>query len=161
MLVQSFQGAIRVFPDWPSGTDAKFANLAAYGGFLVASEMSQNAIPYVAITSQNGGTLTVANPWPQGQLVDNRNGSSAPALSGSMLTMQTSPCDVVVLAPAGTSYQRLERPRAVGEHAHDADITVRRGRPRARGDILCVGCRAHERAAAVIPLDRRVATGIG
>jgi hypothetical protein len=104
MLVQSFQGVIRVFPDWPSGTDAKFANLAAYGGFLVASERSQGAIPYVTITSQNGGTLTVANPWPQGQLAVYRNGSSAPAPSGNTLTMQTAPCDVIVLAPAGTSY---------------------------------------------------------
>ena len=32
------------------------------------------------------------------------NGSSMPAPTGSMLTISTSPCDTIVLAPAGTSY---------------------------------------------------------
>jgi hypothetical protein len=29
----------------------------------VASAMKQNAVLYVAITSENGGPFTLANPW--------------------------------------------------------------------------------------------------
>ena len=104
MLLQSFQGTIRVFPDWPSGTDAKFANLRAYGGFLVASQTSNNAVQYVAITSQIGGALTLVNPWGQAEVAVYENGASAPPMSGANITVQTNACDVIVLAPSGASY---------------------------------------------------------
>jgi alpha-L-fucosidase 2 len=104
MLLQSFQGTIRVFPDWPSGTDAKFANLRAYGGFLVASQTSNNAAQYVAITSQMGGPFTLVNPWGQAEVAVYENGASAPSMSGVNITVQTNACDVIVLAPGGTSY---------------------------------------------------------
>jgi hypothetical protein len=104
MLVQSFQGTIRVFADWPSASNAKFAGLRAYGGFLVASQMTSGTVPYVAITSEMGGSFTVMNPWAQGQVAVYRNGQDAPSLSGSALTVQTCPGEVVILAPSGTSY---------------------------------------------------------
>ena len=84
--------------------DAKFANLGAYGGFLVASQMASGSVQYVTITSQMGGALTLANPWGTGQVAVYRNGESAPSVSGAAIMQQTSACDVIVLAPAGTSY---------------------------------------------------------
>ena len=107
MLLQSFQGVIRVFADWPSMSDAKFAGLRVYGGFLVASRMTSGTVPYVMITSEMGGTFTLASPWGQGQLAVYRNGQNAPSRSGSTLTVQTCPGDVVVLAPSGTSYDSV------------------------------------------------------
>ena len=104
MLLQSFQGTIRVFANWPPGSDAKFASLRAYGGFLVASQMTMGSVPYVAVTSEMGNAFTLSNPWPQGQVAVYRNGTSMPAVSGTALTLQTCPGDVVVLAPSGTSY---------------------------------------------------------
>jgi hypothetical protein len=104
MLLQSFQGTIRVFPDWPTGTAAKFANLRAYGGFLVASETSAGNVAYVTITSEMSNTFTLSNPWGQGQVAVYRNGASAPLLVGGILKLQTCPGEVVVLAPVGTSY---------------------------------------------------------
>ncbi len=107
MLLQSFQGTIRVFPDWPSASNAQFANLRAYGGFLVASQMSGGAVPYVAITSEMGNSFTLANPWGQGQVAVYLNAKSAPAMSGSTLSLQTCPGEIVILAPSGTSYASI------------------------------------------------------
>jgi hypothetical protein len=104
MMLQSFQGTLRLFPNWPSGTDAKFANLRAYGGYLVASQMRMGTVPYVAVTSEMGNAFTLSNPWGSGQVAVYRNGTSAPAMSGSTLTIQTCPGEIVVLAPSGTSY---------------------------------------------------------
>jgi hypothetical protein len=108
MLVQSFQGVIRVFPNWPSGSDAKFANLRAYGGFLVAAEKSNGMVQYVAITSEQGKTFTLANPWGQAPLAVYRSGASVPSVSGStVMVPATCPGDVIVLAPMGTSYASI------------------------------------------------------
>jgi len=104
MMLQSFQGILRVFPNWPSGSDAKFANLRSYGGFLVASRTTMGTVPYVAVTSEMGNAFTFANPWGAGQVAVYRNGTSAAAMSGSTLTLQTCPGEIVVLAPNGTSY---------------------------------------------------------
>jgi hypothetical protein len=104
MLLQSFQGTMRLFADWASGMDAKFANLRAYGGFLVASQMSPGNVPYVAITSELGNAFTLLNPWGGGQVAGYRNGASASETSESTLTLQTCPGEMVVLAPSGTSY---------------------------------------------------------
>lgn len=107
MLLQSFQGVIRVFADWPKAADARFGNLRAYGGFLVASGTLNGAVQYVAVTSERGGAFTLANPWSasaQASLAVYRNGTTAPAISGAMITEQTCAGDVFVFAPAGTSY---------------------------------------------------------
>jgi alpha-L-fucosidase 2 len=66
MLLQSFQNDIKVFPDWPSDTNAKFGDLPAYGDHLVSSSIENNAVQYVRAISQVGGTLTLTNPWPAG-----------------------------------------------------------------------------------------------
>jgi hypothetical protein len=107
MLLQSFQGTIRVFPDWPSSDNARFANLRAYGGFLVASGLASGSVEYVAVTSEMGNSFTLTNPWGQAQVAVYRNGKSAPALSGSTLTVSTCPGDVIILAPSGTSYSSI------------------------------------------------------
>jgi alpha-L-fucosidase 2 len=107
MMLQSFQGVVRVFPDWPSGSDAKFANLRAYGGFLVSSGMSGNAVQYVQIVSEYGGAVTLVNPWQGQTLSVFRNGPSATTVSGASLTIQTCPNDVILVAPEGTSYASI------------------------------------------------------
>ena len=49
MMLQSFQGNIIVFPDWPSNTNAHFGDNLAYGNFLVSSAIDNNAVLYVRI----------------------------------------------------------------------------------------------------------------
>ena len=64
MLMQHEDGVLRIFPDWPKDKDAMFKRLLAKGAFVVSSEMKDGAIPYVDITSEKGGELTIASPWP-------------------------------------------------------------------------------------------------
>ena len=51
-----------------------------------------------------GGAFTLVNPWGEGQVAVYRNGTSAPAPSGSPLTFQTCPGEIIILAPSGSSY---------------------------------------------------------
>ena len=44
MLLQSYQGVLRLFPDWPKDRDARFGQLRAYGAFLVSSELTGGAV---------------------------------------------------------------------------------------------------------------------
>jgi hypothetical protein len=77
MLVQSFQNDVRVFANWPSGTNAKFGDHMAYGGFLVSSDLENNAVQYLRAVSQQGRPLTFTNPWPGQSLALYRNGNAA------------------------------------------------------------------------------------
>ena len=104
MLLQSFQHDIKVFADWPAGSDAKFGDLLADGDFLVSSSMADNSVQYVRAVSRKGGGLTVTNPWPGSAVQVYRNGSDAGTVSGSRITLATAVNETVTLARPGTSY---------------------------------------------------------
>jgi alpha-L-fucosidase 2 len=107
MLLQSFQNDIRVFPDWPSGTNAKFGDLLGYGNFLISSSESGNTAQYIQAVSQNGGNFTFTNPWSGGVEVY-RNGTDTGTVSGSKITITTSAGDTLDLAPAGTALATIQ-----------------------------------------------------
>jgi alpha-L-fucosidase 2 len=109
MLLQSFQNDVKVFPDWPAATNAKFGDLLAYGDFLVSSSKSGNAVQYIRAVSQHGGNLTLTNPWA-GSVEVYRNGTDTGTVSGSgsKLTIATSPGDTLDLAPAGTALATVQ-----------------------------------------------------
>ena len=81
MMLQSFQGVLRVFADWPNGSDAKFGSLRAYGAFLVPSAIQSNVIQYVGVNVGN--------------------------LSGTSVTIQSCTNDNIIVAPEGTSYPSI------------------------------------------------------
>ena len=93
--------------NWPSGSDAKFGNLRAYGAFLVSSEIQGNAIPYVRVVSENGGPFTLSNPWPGKSMVVYRNGVGVGTLSGTTATIDGCANDSIFVAPDGTSYASI------------------------------------------------------
>jgi hypothetical protein len=64
LLLQSAGDVIRVFPAWPPGSDGKFSRLLAQGGFEVSAERVSDVIQNVTIKSTVGGSVTIANPWP-------------------------------------------------------------------------------------------------
>lgn len=103
MMMQSFQGHIIVFPNWPSGTNAHFGDNLAYGNFLVSSAIDNNSVLYVRIISQAGNTVSITNPWPGTTPQFYRNGTNEGTLSGTTLSITTSTNDVLLLAPDGTS----------------------------------------------------------
>jgi hypothetical protein len=64
LLMQSWDGVIRIFPGFPSGMDASFTDLRAVGAFLVSASRSGGVVGEVSITSLRGGTCVMENPWP-------------------------------------------------------------------------------------------------
>jgi len=103
MMMQSFQGNIILFPDWPSNTNAHFGDNLAYGNFLVSSAIYNNAVLYARIISQAGQTVSITNPWPGQSAQFYRNGTNEGTLSGATFSITTSTNDVILLAPSGTS----------------------------------------------------------
>ncbi len=64
MLLQSYQGNIRVFANWPKTEDASFGDLLACGDFEVSSALHGGKVMFVQVTSKRGGDARVVNPWP-------------------------------------------------------------------------------------------------
>ena len=108
LLLQSFQGKVHVFANWPPGADARFGDLRAFGAFLVSSDVRHDAVQYVRIVSERGLPLALVNPWPSSTLLRLwRNGKDAGPLSGPELSITTSPGEVLHVAPDGTSYAAI------------------------------------------------------
>ena len=63
LLVQSVGDVIRIFPAWPTGTDAHFTDLLAQGGFAVSAEQVGGTISNVKIRSTVGRTAKLLSPW--------------------------------------------------------------------------------------------------
>jgi hypothetical protein len=104
MLLQSYNGKIRVFPATPERWPARFI-LRAAGSYLVASEhRGREGIPYVVIQPIGGEprTCSVVIPWPQGaDLVEGKQRSS-PAIEQGDVSFPVKPGVVYVLLPKGS-----------------------------------------------------------
>lgn len=68
MVLQSFEGIVRIFPDWDRHTDCKFRTLRTDGAFLVSSEIKDGQIKYVEIKSEAGETLKLQNPFKKAKI---------------------------------------------------------------------------------------------
>jgi hypothetical protein len=104
MLLQSFQGKLRVFADWPATADARFGNLRAWGGFLVSSRRTAGSVLYVTVASEFGKPAVLVNPWPGMTVRLYRDGADAGTASGAELQLPTKRGEVLALAPDGKSY---------------------------------------------------------
>ncbi|HXK19148.1 MAG TPA: hypothetical protein VNG33_15150, partial [Polyangiaceae bacterium] len=109
MLLQSFQGKVRVFANWPADADARFGDLRAFGAFLVSSDVRAGAVQYIRVVSERGLPLTLVNPWPAATALRLwRDGKEAEALAGPELSITTSLGEVLHIAPDGISYRSLQ-----------------------------------------------------
>ena len=63
MMLQSWDGAIRLFPWWPRRIDAAFRSWRAQGAFLVSAEWKGARIGRVEIVSQKGEPCLVHGDW--------------------------------------------------------------------------------------------------
>ena len=88
MLLQSFEGTVRVFPNW-TGADASFETLRADGAFLVSSSMKGGKVEKVEILSEQGRILMLENPWPGEKVMVSRNGRRARTYNGDVLKIRT------------------------------------------------------------------------
>ena len=90
MLLQSYEGILRIFPNWIQNKNASFHNLRAYGAFLVSSSLKNGRVEVVELTSEKGKTCTMENPWPTEDVTLWRNGKKAETLTGKYITFSTS-----------------------------------------------------------------------
>jgi alpha-L-fucosidase 2 len=107
MLLQSFESKLRVFPNWPAATEARFGDLRAYGALLVSSDVRKAGVSYVRIVSEKGRPCTLVNPWAGKTVRVYRNGVDAGTLTGANLAITTAEGEVIHLAPDGTTLQAI------------------------------------------------------
>jgi alpha-L-fucosidase 2 len=99
MLLQGYEGMIRVFPAWPAEKNARYENLRTYGAFLVSSEKTGGKVKYVRLTSEKGRPCTLENPWGNVDVLLERNGKKAELISGEMLRFATSANEKIMIKP--------------------------------------------------------------
>lgn len=89
MLLQSYEGIIRVFPNWNRKKDASFENLRAYGAFLVTSILKEGLIQGVTLVSEKGRVCKIENPWKGRPVQVIRENGKADILYGEYLQIPT------------------------------------------------------------------------
>jgi alpha-L-fucosidase 2 len=75
-LMQSYDGTIRLFPNWPPEKDAEFYNLRAAGAFLVSATNEKGKVKGIKIISEAGGRLKILLPWKEGAIITSDDGKS-------------------------------------------------------------------------------------
>ncbi|WP_168119523.1 glycoside hydrolase N-terminal domain-containing protein [Paenibacillus sp. HB172176] len=68
-LLQSYNGILRFFPNWPLEQRAAFATLRAVGGFLVSAKAEAGRIEEIDIVSEAGAMLRIYNPWSKARVI--------------------------------------------------------------------------------------------
>ena len=90
MLLQSYEGTVRIFPNWDRTRDASFSKLRAYGAFLVSGSLKGGKIESVSLISEKGRPCKMENPWPGREVELWRNGTKTETLSGRHIQFPTS-----------------------------------------------------------------------
>lgn len=78
MMLQSWDGALRVFPAWPKAVDASFDTFRAEGAFLVSASWRGGAVERLQIVSEKGAPCHVSTPWAGGFTVTDGDGKDVP-----------------------------------------------------------------------------------
>lgn len=88
-LLQSYNGELRFFPNWPKDRSASFKTLRTVGAFLVSAEITSGEVRWIDITSEAGGPLRIINPWSDPVRV--LRPSDEVTMQGSLLELDTTP----------------------------------------------------------------------
>lgn len=75
-MLQSYNGILRLFPNWPEKQDARFYSLRAVGAFLVSAKFENGRVQSVEIQSEAGSPLRLINPWSEGARIVGNQGES-------------------------------------------------------------------------------------
>ena len=98
LMLQSWDGVIRVFPAWPRSLDAEYCDFRAEGAFLVSAAWSGGAVTRLVIRSEKGGVCRLRSPWSDGVRIVDHVGASVPVV--------IEPGDIAAFGTcAGGSYQ--------------------------------------------------------
>jgi hypothetical protein len=96
-LMQSWNGEIRLYPNWPADRDASFTTLRAKGAFLVSAEQRDGSVQWVEVFSEKGAALHMRSPWPAGARVT-IDGSTR-VIEGERIQLETRPAQTIRMAP--------------------------------------------------------------
>lgn len=118
MLLQSYDGCIRVFPSMPDRWhDAYFSNLRTEGAFLVTAKTTEGRVRFVLVTSEAGLPCVLKNPF-NGDAEVVRVGKTCDApqetprkVSGPILRFDTVPAGRYLLYPSGARPDDFRPPR--------------------------------------------------
>jgi len=91
MLMQSYEGVIRLFPCWDKKSDASFENLRADGAFLVSAELKDEKISLLTIKSLKGRKCTVECDGIVSVVNKADNSAVAFEKTGSAVSFETQP----------------------------------------------------------------------
>jgi hypothetical protein len=99
-LMQSYNGIIRMFPNWPENKNAEFNTLRAVGGFLVSGSIKSGEIQEIEIYSENDNELKVYNPWGKTVALNLfTDGSDKGKIYGEVLLLKVKKGQKIVLKP--------------------------------------------------------------
>ena len=76
MMLQSWDGALRIFPAWPKSVDARFDGFRAEGAFLVSASWARGQVGEVTVRSERGAPCRLYPPWPAGVTVSDDTGAA-------------------------------------------------------------------------------------
>jgi len=93
MMLQSWDGALRIFPAWPKNLDARFSGFRAEGAFLVSAAWSAGRVTSLEIRSEQGAACALYPLCPKGFRVADATGKEIPAAADAFgrTTFPTSP----------------------------------------------------------------------
>lgn len=97
MLLQGYEGVIRVFPVWPKHRPASFRNLRTYGAFLVSASCQQGETESVTLFSEQGRTCILENPWKGSACEVVRSDGSRQVLEGDRIELPTSKGETICI----------------------------------------------------------------
>jgi len=103
MLLQSYEGVVRVFPCWDRLRDASFDGLRAYGAFLVSGRLTGGRVEWVQVVSERGRRCYMENPWPGEKVRLVRNGRVAEVLSGMRFRFGTARGEKIRVEAVGSA----------------------------------------------------------
>jgi hypothetical protein len=76
MMLQSYGGVLRLFPDWPAKVAASFRTFRAEGAFLVSAAWADGAVASAEVFSERGGPCRLYSPWEAGLKVAMADGKA-------------------------------------------------------------------------------------
>ena len=78
MMLQSWDGALRIFPAWPRTLEASFKHFRAEGAFLVSATWSQGRVTRLDVKSEKGAACALYPPWPGTMRIVDQAGQAVP-----------------------------------------------------------------------------------
>jgi hypothetical protein len=96
-LMQSYDGLIHLFPNWPAHMDARFHHLRAAGAFLVSADKIKGKVVHVELQSEKGGMLRLLSPWGKNGHITRRGRTTN--ITDDILRLDTNPGEIIKFDP--------------------------------------------------------------